>query len=113
MATQTVIHEIPRKLPQNIPAALPEVLPPFTVEVEQDCEDCGGRGYDLGERFEFTPCPECGGTKKQTVIRQYLAEAFRIAAGQTSMIPERAHLVALTAYARQTVNALMAGKEAA
>ena len=87
----------------------PEVVPPCTVEVEQDCEECGGTGTDPGSLnpWDREPCSRCRGSKKEIVIRQYLAEAFRIAAGQSNLAPERPHLVALTQYARQTVNALL------
>jgi hypothetical protein len=86
-----------------------EVVPPFTVEVEQDCEECGGTGTDPGSLnpWDGEPCRRCRGAKREFVIRQYLAEAFRIAAGESNRVAERAHLVALTQYARQTVNALL------
>ena len=59
-------------------------------------------------------CSACHGTGKETILRNYLAEAFRIAANpQANLQLERAHLVALTAYARQTVNALMSVQEVA
>jgi hypothetical protein len=52
--------------------------------------------------------------RKEAILRNYLAEAFRIAANPQANLPvERAHVVALTAYARQTVNALMSVQEVA
>jgi hypothetical protein len=84
--------------------------------VEIDCQDCGGRGYDPGSvnPQEAEDCLACQGSGKESIVRNYLAEAFRIAANpQANLQPERAHLVALTAYARQTVNALMSVQEVA
>ena len=94
----------------------PEPMPPFSDLVEIDCQDCGGRGYDPGgiNPQEAEDCPACHGSGKETILRNYLAEAFRIAANPQANLPlERAHLVALTAYARQTVNALMSAQEVA
>jgi hypothetical protein len=39
--------------------------------------------------------------------RNFLGEAFRIAAGQSPAAPERAHLVAIIAHCRRLVGALM------
>ena len=94
----------------------PEPLPPFSDLVEIDCQDCGGRGFDPSgiNPQEGEDCPACRGSGKETILRNYLAEAFRIAANpQSNLQLERAHLVALTAYARQTVNALMSAQEVA
>jgi hypothetical protein len=85
-------------------------LPPFSEIVEVNCQDCGGRGYDPGSVCSHEPddCAACAGSGKETVLRNYLAEAFRIAADPNADLRlERAHLVALTAYARQTISALM------
>ena len=108
-------------LPGRIPAGrattvAPEPLPPFSDLVEIDCQDCGGQGYDPGgiNPQEAEDCSACHGTGKETILRNYLAEAFRIATNpQANLQLERAHLVALTAYARQTVNALMSVQEVA
>jgi hypothetical protein len=110
-----------RAAPERIPpvsatAVGPEPLPPFSDLVEIDCQDCGGRGYDPGgiNPQEAEDCSACHGTGKETILRNYLAEAFRIAANPHANLQlERAHLVALTAYARQTVNALMSIQEVA
>jgi hypothetical protein len=83
----------------------PEPLPPFSDLVEIDCQDCGGRGYDPGSvnPQEAEDCTACHGSGKETILRNYLAEAFRIAANPQANLPlERAHLIALTAYARHS-----------
>jgi hypothetical protein len=88
----------------------PELLPPFSDLVEIACQGCGGRGYDPGNVNAREPedCPACLGSGKEIVVRNYLAEAFRIAADpETNVQLERAHLVAVTVYARQTVSALL------
>jgi len=95
---------------------VPEPLPPFSDLVEIDCQDCGGSGYDPGgvNAQEAEDCSACHGSGKETIIRNYLSEAFRIAANPQSKLQlERAHLVALTAFARQTVSALMSVEEVA
>lgn len=59
-------------------------------------------------------CSTCNGSGKETILRNYLAEAFRIAADPEANLQfERAHLVALTVYARQTVSALLSLPEVA
>ena len=91
-----------------------EECPPYTVETTVECEDCSGTGTNLynSNPFEWEPCEGHGCIDgKVKVMRQYLAEAFRIAAGEKITV-EAGHLTALTAYARATVSALMA-KEAA
>lgn len=95
-----------------------DACPPFTVQVTEDCEDCGGSGHDHGslDPNYWEPCPAEGCIDgKVTFTRNYLAEAFRIAAGADGapVTVEREHLIALTTYARQTVAALMESKEAA
>lgn len=104
-------HTIPTCVfPARATAVAPEALPPFSELVEVNCQDCGGRGYDPGTVSSHEPddCCACGGSGKETILRNYLAEAFRIAADPNAeLLLERAHLVALTAYARQTISALM------
>ena len=107
----------PRGIPPGSAMTVgPEPLPPFSDLVEIDCQDCDGKGYDPGgiNPQEAEECSACRGSGKEMVLRNYLAEAFRIAANpQANLQLERAHLVALTAYARQTVNALMSIQEVA
>ena len=96
--------------PARATTIAPEPLPPFSDLTEINCQDCGGKGYDPGSVNPRAPeeCPTCHGSGKETVLRNYLAEAFRIAADpEADLRLERAHLVALTAYARQTVSALL------
>jgi hypothetical protein len=102
--------------PRRARTVAPEPLPPFSALVEIPCQDCGAKGYDSGSVNPHQPevCPACQGSGKETVLRNYLAEAFRIAADpKTNLQLERAHLVALTAYARQTVSALIGLAEVA
>jgi hypothetical protein len=110
-------HTVPERIPHRTATRVaPEPLLPFSSLVEIDCQDCGGRGYDPGgaNPQEAEDCLACHGSGKETILRNYLAEAFRIAANpQANLKLERAHLVALTAYARQTVNALMSVQEVA
>jgi hypothetical protein len=107
----------PRRIPAGKATSVAlEPLPPLSDLVEIDCQDCGGGGNDPGGLNPHEPedCPTCHGTGKETILRNYLAEAFRIAANPESELQlERAHLVALKAYALQTVSALMSVQEVA
>lgn len=72
----------------------------MTEQIEQDCEDCGGSGFDPGglDPWGPEPCPTCHGAKTQVVTKNYLAEALRICADPESTQPvNRAHLVAVMA----------------
>ena len=53
-------------------------------------------------------CPGCYGGGKQTVVHNYLAEALRIAAGNSAMLAQREHLQAVIQHCRSLVGALMA-----
>src|SRR5579862_4597073 len=79
------------------------------VEVEEECEECGGNGYDWGSLSPIDPeeCPACLGSGKQTVMRNYLAEALRIAAGKSARLAQREHLVAVIQHCRGLVGAVM------
>jgi len=84
--------------------------PPYILEVEANCEECGGSGVDPGSLDPWgpEPCPVCRGAKTQRIVRNYLAEALRIAGNPECTMPvERAHLVAIVQYCRQVVSAAM------
>ncbi len=86
------------------------LCPPYILEVEANCEECGGSGYDPGgiDPWGPEPCRVCHGTKTQRTIRNYLAEALRIAGNPVCTVPvERAHLVAIVQYCRKLVGAAM------
>lgn len=90
--------------------------PWYIVEVEINCEECGGSGFDPGGVDPWGPevCPRCHGGKKQTITRNYLAEAFQIAANPESIRQiEREHLAAVIHHCRETVRALMSLPEVA
>lgn len=90
--------------------------PPHIVNVEIDCDGCGGSGFDLGgiDPWGPEPCPACNGAKTQRITRNYLAEAFQIVANPESTRPiERQHLVAGIQHCRQVVSALVSLPEVA
>ena len=80
---------------------------PFIAEVEIDCEECGGSGVDPGGLNAYEPedCRVCHGTKRMTITRNYLAEAFALTSGRSDRPIERKHLTALDAYSRQVMSA--------
>ncbi len=85
-------------------------LSPYIVEVEVNCEECGGSGYDPGGIDPWGPelCPTCHGAKTQWATRNYLGEALRIAANPDCHLQvERTHLIAIVQYCRQTVSAIV------
>lgn len=93
-----------------------EALPPYVVEIEVSCDDCGGSGCDPGglDPWGPEPCPVCHGAKTQWSTRNYLAEAFQIVANpESTRSVERAHLVAIVQYCRQTVSAVVSLPEVA
>jgi hypothetical protein len=82
----------------------------YSQEVEVPCEDCGGTGRDIGalDPWNGEVCPCCGGSGRETITRNYLAEAFQIVANPDSVrLVERSHLVAIVQYCRQTVSAVV------
>jgi hypothetical protein len=81
----------------------------YLVEVEEECEECGGNGCDWGSLSPIDPeeCPACLGSGKQTVVRNYLAEALRIAAGKSSRVAQRERLVAVIQHCRAMVRAVI------
>jgi len=83
---------------------------PYIVEIEADCDECGGSGFDPGglDPWGPEPCRVCRGSKKQRVTRNFLAEAFQIAANpESTRAIERQHLVAVIQHCRETVSALV------
>jgi hypothetical protein len=102
--------------PQTLETKLPDTRAPHIIEVEVNCDDCGGSGFDPGGIDPWGPeeCPRCHGRKTQTIIRNYLAEAFQIAANPDSQRQiERQHLVAVIQHCRQAVSALVSLPEVA
>jgi hypothetical protein len=87
----------------------PVSLPPFVAQVEETCENCGGSGYDSGSLSPIEPedCQACQGSGKQIVFHNYLAEALQIAAGNSAMLAQREHLVAVIRHCRGLVGAVM------
>lgn len=115
-ATSHVATPQPRQAGRASGAARREMLAPYIVEVEVNCEECGGSGYDPGgiDPWGPEPCPACRGAKTQKITRNYLGEALRIAANPECQVPvERAHLVAIAQYCRQTVSAVVGLPEVA
>lgn len=90
--------------------------PRYIVEVEVNCDECGGSGFDSGglDPWGPEPCPLCHGAKTQRTTRNFLAEAFQIAANLESARPvERQHLVAVIQHCREAVSALVSLPEVA
>jgi hypothetical protein len=94
----------------------PETHPPYVLEIEVNCDECGGSGFDPGgiDPWESEPCLACQGAKTQKITRNYLAEAFQIAVNPESTRPvERQHLVAVIQHCREAVSALVSLPEVA
>ena len=84
---------------------------PYSMEREVACEECGGSGFDPGgvDPWGPEPCPVCRGAKTLRIVRNFLAEAFQIAANPDSTRPvERQHLIAIIHHCRELVSALVA-----
>ena len=112
----------PRPAPQPKPVrrasdtARRDLLARYIIEVDVPCEECGGSGFDPGglDPWGPEPCPVCTGAKTQRITRNYLAEAFRIAADPNSACPiERRHLTAVIQHCREAVSALVSLPEVA
>lgn len=87
--------------PPHMPAAgplpleitQPETQPLYIIEVEANCDECGGSGFDPGgiDPWGPEPCPACHGAGTQRITKNYLAEALRIAGNPECSLPvERA-----------------------
>jgi hypothetical protein len=106
----------PKPLRQSLDKNGAETRPPYILEANADCDHCGGSGFDPGGIDPWGPevCSRCHGTKTQTIIRNYLAEAFQIAANPDGKRQiERQHLVAVIQHCRQAVSALVSLPEVA
>ena len=100
----------PKRASKATETARPETQPPYVHEIEVNCEDCGGSGFDPGgiDPWGPEPCPACRGAKTRRITRNYLAEAFQIAANPESTRPvERQHLVAVIQHCRKAISALV------
>ena len=98
------------------PKVAAQIVQPYIATVEENCEECGGSGFDPGGIDPWGPevCPKCRGAKTRTIIRNYLAEAFQIAANPESARQiERQHLVAVIQHCREAVSALVSLPEVA
>ena len=94
----------------------PQNFSRYIVEVEVNCDECGGSGFDPGgiDPWGPEPCRVCHGARKQRILRNYLAEAFQIAANPESVRPvERQHLIAIIQHCREAVSALVSLPEIA
>jgi hypothetical protein len=109
----------PKRQRQPAARALNNVHPElsaYIVEVDVNCEECGGSGVDPGGIDPWGPevCPKCQGAKTHRITRNYLAEAFQIAANPESTRQiERLHLVAVIQHCREAVSALVSLPEVA
>ena len=100
----------PEPVARLLKAGLPEMLSPYVVEIEVNCDECGGSGFDPGGVDPWGPelCPACSGAKTRKITRNYLAEAFQITANPESTRPvERKHLVAIVQHCREAVRAVV------
>jgi len=109
-----------RRRRKNVARALtnahPQRFPRYVVEVEVNCDECGGSGFDPGGIDPWGPelCRVCRGARKQRILRNYLAEAFQIAANPDSVRQvERQHLIAVIQHCREAVSALVSLPEIA
>jgi len=106
----------PKPVARASDPARPDLLARYIIEVDAPCEECGGSGFDPGglDPWGPVPCPVCAGAKTQRITRNYLAEAFRIAANPDSACPiERRHLTAVIQHCREAVGALVSLPEVA
>ena len=88
-----------------------ETQPPYILEVEVNCEECGGSGFDPGglDPWGPEPCAACHGAKTQRIARNFLAEAFQIVTNlDSARTVERQHLVAIIHHCRELISALVA-----
>ena len=93
----------------ELPQIAVNVLNAFCEVVEVACQDCGGTGNDAGGWDPFAEaCGSCNGSGKETVERNYLAEAFRIVGDSQCSVPvERKHLAAVVQHCRIAVSTII------
>jgi len=106
----------PKPAGRALETVRPETLSPYIKEVEVNCDECGGSGFDPGAIDPWGPevCPKCRGARTERITRNYLAEAFQIAANPDSIRPvERQHLIAVIQHCREAVSALVSLPEVA
>jgi hypothetical protein len=76
------------------------------ILILEDCPHCDGTGVQITED-DFVVCEVCDGTKKITVARNYLAEAFKIAQDRWHKPIQKEHLIAIIQYCRKMVGAAL------
>jgi len=111
-----VLAAEPRRTESATEGVCPATHAQYVMAIEINCEECGGSGFDPGGIDPWGPevCPKCRGAKTQIITRNYLAEAFQIAANPDSTRPiERQHLVAVIQHCREAVSALVSLPEVA
>ena len=52
---------------KELEASPQEIQPPYVMEVEANCEECGGSGIDHGgvDPWDLEPCPLCQGAERR------------------------------------------------
>jgi len=97
----------------------------FSMPDDRGCTHCGSsrvesfegdgptgvRGPGWGaehHKEEGVRCLDCGTVAAESEPRQWLAEAFQIVAGKSSLAAQREHLVAITLHFRELASALCA-----
>lgn len=94
-------------LPGPTSAAPISLAEQSTVRMEFPCQDCGGSGQETGSVCpEGEACRSCHGSGREAIVRNFLAEALRLAADPASTIPlDRRHIVAIVQHTRQAISA--------
>jgi hypothetical protein len=66
--------------PASLTSALAERQPPYIIEVEADCDECGGSGFDPGgvDPWGPEPCPACHGARKKRITRNFNGDMVKI-----------------------------------
>jgi hypothetical protein len=85
-----------------------------TISLGKTCKDCvgiGGDGDDPSVGYLGSRCATCDGTG--IAPRNYLAEALRIAAGESPQSPESEHVKAVVEHCRKLASAALTLPEVA